>query len=134
MESCGGGTPPAHAHSVEAESPPVTLLYALRSRGAAALGAIVPAGARVGNGDMRGAAPGPGPQHRSPPGFGNDPDPQAAAAAERAASVTLGPIKSRLKVYFATCLGKKVAVLPDGWRVQLQVHLSTGMLYHCRGA
>lgn len=59
------------ARSAEAESPPTTQLYALRSR----------------------ACP-----HRSPPGFGTCPDPEAAAAAERAASATQGPIKSRLKV------------------------------------
>lgn len=59
------------ALSAEAESPPTTQLYALRSR----------------------ACP-----HRSPPGFGTCPDPEAAAAAERAASATQGPIKSRLKV------------------------------------
>ncbi|BDA42156.1 hypothetical protein COCOBI_03-0410 [Coccomyxa sp. Obi] len=58
------------AVSAEAESPPTTQLYALRSR----------------------ACP-----HRSPPGFGTCPDPEAAAAAERAASATQGPIKSRLK-------------------------------------
>jgi hypothetical protein len=59
------------ARSAEAESPPTTQLYALRSR----------------------ACP-----HRSPPGFGSCPNPEAAAAAERAASITMGPIKSRLKV------------------------------------
>ena len=60
------------ARSAEAESPPTTQLYALRSRAA--------------------------PPHRSPPGFGASPDPEAAAAADHAASTTMGPIKSRLKV------------------------------------
>ena len=60
------------ARSAEAESPPTTQLYALRSRAAA--------------------------PHRSPPGFGASPDPEAAAAADHAASTTMGPIKSRLKV------------------------------------
>ncbi|CAK0771125.1 hypothetical protein CVIRNUC_003835 [Coccomyxa viridis] len=60
------------ARSAEAESPPATQLYALRSRAAA-------------------------PPHRSPPGFGYSPDPEAAAAADHAASTTMGPIKSRLK-------------------------------------
>ncbi|KAK9845829.1 hypothetical protein WJX81_003734 [Elliptochloris bilobata] len=64
------GLPIARARSAEAESPPTTQLYALRSR----------------------ACP-----HRSPPGFGAHPDPAAAAAAEHAASAELGPIKSRLK-------------------------------------
>ena len=61
------------ARSAEAESPPATQLYALRSRATA-------------------------PPHRSPPGFGHSPDPEAAAAADHAASTTMGPIKSRLKV------------------------------------
>lgn len=36
-------------------------------------------------------------------GFGACPDPEAAAAAERAASATQGPIKSRLKVRLRAC-------------------------------
>ena len=69
------------ARSAEAESPPATQLYALRSRAAA-------------------------PPHRSPPGFGHSPDPEAAAAADHAASTTMGPIKSRLKVPYCVILGR----------------------------
>ena len=60
----------AQAFSAEAESPPAHKAYDLRSRSANSV----------------------------PPGFGEDATPEAAAAAERAASVTLGPIKKRLKV------------------------------------
>lgn len=64
------GPAAARARSAEAESPPTTQLYALRSR----------------------ACP-----HRSPPGFGAHPNSAAVEAAEHAASAELGPIKSRLK-------------------------------------
>ena len=80
LERCAGSNSPVgaasmrRARSAEAESPPTTQLYALRSRVAAA------------------------PLQRSPPGFGASPDPEAAAAADHAASTTMGPIKSRLKV------------------------------------
>ena len=53
------------AASAEAESPPAQKAYHLRQL-----------------------------PHRSLPGFGDNATPEAAAAAERAASVTLGPIKT----------------------------------------
>lgn len=56
----------------EAESPPAHKAYDLRPRASST------------------------PQ--STPGFGKDATPEAVAAAERAASITQGPIKKRLKV------------------------------------
>lgn len=62
-----------HGYTGEAESPPVRPPeYELRRRG---------------------------PSQEPPPGFGSSATPEAAAAAERAASVTCGPIKKRLKVW-----------------------------------
>ena len=61
----------AQGFSAEVESPPAQKAYALRSR--------------------------LGPQ-QAPPGFGDSASPEAAAAAEQAASNTQGPLKKRLKV------------------------------------
>ena len=77
------------AHSGEAESPPAQKAYPLRSR----------------------MAP------RGTPGFGEYSTPEATAAAERAASVTAGPIKRRLKVLAMTELEPGLSSQLSGWLI-----------------
>ncbi len=88
------------AESAEAESPPNTQLYALRSRGAAA--AAHPTFPPAAGQHPSAAGPARSPHHAATVSGGMLTDAAAAASDAMDMSVSQGPIKTRLKVWRST--------------------------------